>query len=476
MEHLPYFAAFDYADKSDAGPKWEKWVNRLKLLVVGMGLGEDDGDRKLALLLHNAGERVYDIYKAEKGETATDYPATKKVLDDYFSPRKNTKWKSALSETASKANEYVTELRRKAKSCNFHDVESEILSQVIQCCRSNRLRRRALLTLGRSLEISDQQAKKMEGHGYVNVNTIQKPGKLIGNTSGGPSHCKSRYRGSGRGTQRRERGQSLLPTRGNMRQCRNCGGKFPHENKCPAKDKTFHYCKKQGHYKVMCRKRLADSDSKPNSFPVKNVTQENPDSSDFSDEDYCYKIGVDMINVVDEKTPEVDVNLNNKQCNLLIDIGASVNISDELTYRSLGSPKLDNNNKPILVPYRGGPNLNVLGTCLLYVETNHRLGLHKFCVVNDNHGALKLTFDIPDQPHEEEEILDEQELDMHDNCVTENKYNISDTSEELNTSKKDRTLTTERTQDIDTPKAEQLTRTRSGREVRLPMRFKDFCL
>ena len=86
MDRLPEFPTFEYADKADAGPKWEKWLERLELLFTGLEI--NDPGRKRALLLHYAGERVYDIYTAEK-ETPTSYQATKQVLNTYFSPRKN---------------------------------------------------------------------------------------------------------------------------------------------------------------------------------------------------------------------------------------------------------------------------------------------------------------------------------------------------------------------------------------------------
>ncbi|XP_062580744.1 uncharacterized protein LOC134242659 [Saccostrea cucullata] len=132
MDRLPEFAAFDYADKADAGPKWEKWTRRLELLFTGMNI--DDKGGKRALLLHYAGERVFDIYEAEKGDTAPNYAATK---------------------------------------------------QIIQNCRSNRLRRRALrepymnlktlLDLGRALEVAETQALTMEAQNERNsVNAMQK--------------------------------------------------------------------------------------------------------------------------------------------------------------------------------------------------------------------------------------------------------------------------------------------------------------
>ena len=64
------------------------------------------------------------------------------------------------------------ELRTLAKNCEFENVDKEILQQVIQNCRSNQLRRRALrepekglqdiLTMGRMLELSERQASAIE--------------------------------------------------------------------------------------------------------------------------------------------------------------------------------------------------------------------------------------------------------------------------------------------------------------------------
>jgi hypothetical protein len=62
-----------------------------------IGLGIEDADRKRALLLHYAGERVYDIYDAEKKESEATFEATKKVLKTTLAPKGMFKWKSTNS-------------------------------------------------------------------------------------------------------------------------------------------------------------------------------------------------------------------------------------------------------------------------------------------------------------------------------------------------------------------------------------------
>lgn len=259
METLPIFPTFDFeADKTTAGPsgpRWEKWCSRLQNLLDGMNIDSDK--RKRALLLHYAGEIVYDIYDAEKKDTEATFAATKKVLDDYFSPKVNEqmeiyKFRQYKQKDDQILDEFVTELRKLAKYCKFADTDKEILSQLIQSCKSNRLRRRALrepdktldeiLVLGRSLELADSQASAMEKPETVNAvsKKSRKPHKFK------PNHTSSN---SDNKHMKQKPGKSIT--------CRNCGGEFPHKGQCPAKGQRCNYCSKMNHFKKVCRKRLA---------------------------------------------------------------------------------------------------------------------------------------------------------------------------------------------------------------------------
>ena len=197
MDNLPVFPSFDYdSDKANAGPRWKRWVQRLENLFVGLKL--EDGKQKKALLLHYGGERVYDIYDAEKGSEEPDYEATKKILTTYFEPKINVimevySFRNCRQSDDQSLEEYVTELRQLAKTCQFADSDSEILAQLIQGCKSGKLRRRALrdskinlvdlLDYGRTLELSNTQAIAMEDEKVNAVgwrksrNSKQKKGK-----------------------------------------------------------------------------------------------------------------------------------------------------------------------------------------------------------------------------------------------------------------------------------------------------------
>ena len=117
MESLPPFVCFDYeTDKANAGPRWEKWLNRLENLFVGVNITNDG--RKRALLLHYAGECVHDIYDAEKSlyaaDTASTYEGMKVILNKYFMPKINVDGSFQLSEMPSKRRSITRQVRYRA--------------------------------------------------------------------------------------------------------------------------------------------------------------------------------------------------------------------------------------------------------------------------------------------------------------------------------------------------------------------------
>ena len=114
---------------------------------------------KKALLLHYGGDEIYEIYESfseeKKGIGATadgepnEYNVLKKSFTDYFTPKKNTsyerlKFRNVTQNTGETIDSFHTRLRALAVNCDFHDVDSEILTQILHGCTSSRLRRRAL--------------------------------------------------------------------------------------------------------------------------------------------------------------------------------------------------------------------------------------------------------------------------------------------------------------------------------------------
>ena len=105
-----------------------------------------------------------------------DFEKATATLTKYFSLRKNIEFEvhkfcQASQKPSKTIDSYHTRLRQMAATCEFHEDDREIKSQIIQSCTSQRLRCRALretmtlqqiLDFGRSLEISEREATGME--------------------------------------------------------------------------------------------------------------------------------------------------------------------------------------------------------------------------------------------------------------------------------------------------------------------------
>ena len=136
----------------------------------------DDETRKhaYALLLHYIGSSAFYIFETltETGDEK-DYKIAMDRLSEHFTPQRNTDYETYLFRQARQQptetlDQFTTRLRQLSSTCKFTSVEKEIKSQIILNCSSFHLHRRALressltlkalLDLGRTMEISEKQA------------------------------------------------------------------------------------------------------------------------------------------------------------------------------------------------------------------------------------------------------------------------------------------------------------------------------
>ena len=90
---LPNFEKFVvHAEEHTAGTRWKKYLSRFELLVTAMNL-DTQAKHKKALLLHFAGEEVYDIYdtfsdEQKGGDNEEGYQKCVKSLTDHLNQRR----------------------------------------------------------------------------------------------------------------------------------------------------------------------------------------------------------------------------------------------------------------------------------------------------------------------------------------------------------------------------------------------------
>jgi hypothetical protein len=241
------FENFDTeVDKTNVGARWKKWLTRFEFCLTAAGITDDD--RMQANLINCAGEQVFDIFEslnvtprtANGNDPAeTKYAATKRALSEYFSPADNTeyhiyKFRAAKQLSNESVDEFSTRLMKLAEHCNFTNKEQEIKSQIIQSCRSKKLRREALqnkrwdlkslLDQARTFDLVDRQAAEIEDQDSLSVNAVNK--------------LKNKHK------QKHQ----------HQRECSYCGNEFHRDGlqSCPARGKACNYCKKPNHFVSRC--------------------------------------------------------------------------------------------------------------------------------------------------------------------------------------------------------------------------------
>lgn len=235
MEKFAHFEKFTISEEiTSAGLRWKSYIARFKNMLKAFKI--DDEEQKIALLLHNAGEEVFEIYQTLPTTSSTTFDAVSDLLTGYFCPKKCMefevhKFRKSYQMKDESMDAFHTRLRKLATCCDFHDSDKEIKMQIIEGCRSHQLRVKALqdsptldalLAQARSMEISVAQANEMEHKEVCKMYTNKEK--------------RNKY-------------------------CYRCGGEFPHNGSCPAIGKKCDFCKQMNHFSSVCRKKKSRNNS-----------------------------------------------------------------------------------------------------------------------------------------------------------------------------------------------------------------------
>ncbi|KAH3691795.1 hypothetical protein DPMN_192326 [Dreissena polymorpha] len=98
--------------------------------------------------------------------------------------------------------------------------------------------------MARTMKIAKRQSKATEKKVSPNYDDVNKLIYTPRNRSAQSRHMSRAKSQSGR--------QGRKPKCNSI--CKNCGGKYTHESRCPAQGKEFRYCHTFNHLKVVCRK------------------------------------------------------------------------------------------------------------------------------------------------------------------------------------------------------------------------------
>ena len=351
------------------GFRFRKYVERLKVYALAMNI--KDKARKRALFLYCAGQKVQDIFDTLE-DTNEDFKTAAEKLMGYFEPRKHHLFNiyqfwQLTQEKEESYDDFTTRLKLAAGPCDFptdwRDVEIQL--QLIERGKSRRVRPRLLskphtlteaLDFARAQEMSDKQAERIEIDRQSHGTDTNPEEKLY--TLGQQAQNK---------------------TVGKM--CFSCGGTFPHAGgrmKCPARAKKCLTCNKMNHFAKCCRMKGKENEG------VLKAVEKDSDSSDA--ESLCGIEKVGSVKHNQDRRPVSSVTVENREFEVLVDTGATVNVMDEITFkRSLADKVTLRRSSSVLRAYQSNENpsapLKVMGKFEAIVESITRIAPATFHVI-----------------------------------------------------------------------------------------------
>ena len=331
-------------EPTTVGVRWTKWIRGFSRFAGAEGV--TDIDQLYDLLLYNTGEKVQDIWDITYPEGGDALPNENKyerlisLLTAHFKPQINVTYERHVFRQMKQKEEenidqFVVRLSEKAQYCEFADKNEQIRDQVIQMCKSNRVKRELrkgtnltlvnLREIARSVESTDEQMKQMTSSG----------------ASGGMNRVdnKPKY-GQSRKFQPRPpsgaRSQSSTPVT-----CYSCGyeGHTNKDEKCPAKGKLRNKCENSGHFASRCKTKARQPAR--GKYPQKsrqnvNLAQEEPESGVFDDDDDC-TFRVNSFTANTKYGEKATVRVGGVPVDMLVDSGASTNIMSLKLWEELKS-------------------------------------------------------------------------------------------------------------------------------------------
>ena len=363
---LSAFPMFDtQTDPTSIGPRWRKWMVRFENRITAMNL--TDPERKLALLLDYAGDDVHDDFltltvPAAGGNDPPGndiYHRSITALNNHYAPQVQREYeifsfRTAKQEESESLDQFVTRLRKLGATCDFANLSAEIKSQVIQRCKSSRLRTKGLSDLTMTLDDLIKTGNAMD-RAVVYAQSIEGNTEMSVNQLATRKFTKQNHQRANRHDDFRKQEYSHSRNQPADSKCGHCGRSYPHEGgreSCPAFKQRCHNCGTVGHYAKLCRKPQANShgqnrgqgrgrsSSRGHGRPSRVHNQlHNLDVTEVDNHDDDYLYTVDTEKTMNSK-PMFLVQLNGVPTKMLGDSGASVNVIDEPTLETL-VPKPD---------------------------------------------------------------------------------------------------------------------------------------
>lgn len=358
-----------FSFEGNLSENWRRWEQRFRLYLEASGAIEKSELRQCAMLLASAGEEAIEVYNnfVFGPDEKDKLECLVQKFKEYCNPRKNTVferysfWHTEQKEGES-IDQFVTELKTKAKACEFGDqLDLMIRDRIVFGVRDVRMKERMLrdspdLTLQkavdmcRAAETTQAQMKTMQaaatagtssgGHGSERVTSV---------------HAMAAARPTSRSAETNYRKDAKFESA--KFDCGKCG--FSHKPRsCPAFGKSCAYCKEKNHYIARCPKKAK----------IHSVAEE---GNEFSVSELYIgeiKTSVHSCDVGRDTAWYADAKVYNDNVKFKLDTGAETNILPLKVYANLKQKKHLCDTETVLSSY-GDFKIRPNGYCVMPCHT-----------------------------------------------------------------------------------------------------------
>ncbi|XP_046597267.1 uncharacterized protein LOC124294709 [Neodiprion lecontei] len=351
----------------NVGENWRTWRARFENYLVASEANKKSEATQCAQLLHYIGEdgfKIFTTFTIPDEEKDKLQPLIKK-FEEHFLPKENLAYEryqffSYRQHDEETLEQFITELKKKAKKCKLGSLNDELIKTMITCGVADGSIREKLLqndeqTLQEAIdrcliiEKSKERSQEME-HALTTTASVDA--------------VKGR-------SQRTDTAQHTYTAK-SITSCTKCG--YAHAiNRCPAYNKICNNCRKKNHFAEMCFKK---QDGNKRDQKINEINED----SDHSE--YLFIAQVETSNVKERWYAELVI--NNHSIEFKIDTGADVNILPMPIFKKINVAKKEIQITNTKLNCYSGETLNVVGKCNVMCHRKGQKHKIEFFVIDSN--------------------------------------------------------------------------------------------
>jgi len=371
---------------TDVATSWKLWKEQWENYEVVVQLNTKPPAVQKAIFLNTIGPEAFRIYKSlevPEGQNAELLATVLKMFDTYAGQYTNVIYERYIFNTrAQKSDEsldaYIRSLKDLASTCEYGDVQNQLIRDRIVCgLKDNALRKRLLrekeLTLAKTIDLCRGEEATLRHVQGIAGDSADNP-ITINAVKSQASGARAKSRKNFPAKHQPTSGQKGQPHKPSEKTCLYCGHKhLMLKSKCPAYGKTCNKCGQPNHFAPCCLK------SKKPSNRVNAVTGERqgppPDNEVYT-----------LRGTFNPHAIYAEMQLCGKSVKFQLDTGAAVNILPLATLPP-GSTLMPSSQ--VLKTY-DGTNLHTKGTTEVTLMNPSTQKRHQvsFEVVDGNHMPL----------------------------------------------------------------------------------------